>query len=59
MNDWMDAAWLDFVDEISPHSFNADGLKLLKAAWLHGARAAIDKAVTLSKAPTSSEPEGR
>jgi hypothetical protein len=43
MSDWMTDQWQDFVDanDIDTDEMPKDALKLLKEAWLHGARSAI------------------
>lgn len=43
MSDWMNDEWQDFVDvqRIDTDAMPPEALKLLKEAWLHGARAAI------------------
>lgn len=43
MIDWMDEEWQDFIDaqRIDTDTMPPDALKLLKEAWLHGARSAI------------------
>lgn len=40
---WMNDEWQDFVDanDIDTDAMPKEALRLLKEAWLHGARAAI------------------
>lgn len=43
MSTWMDDDWQDFVDTqgIDTDAMPKDQLRLLKEAWLHGARSAV------------------
>jgi len=44
MADWMDEAWNDFQNRMCEGDETTRELRLLKEAWLHGARTAIAKA---------------
>jgi hypothetical protein len=47
MTDWTDEGWNDFADEFLADQPSKATLLLLKEAWLHGARHAIDRAVSV------------
>lgn len=40
MNDWLDDGWEDFADRFLDDQTSAQ-VRLLKEAWLHGARTAL------------------
>jgi hypothetical protein len=45
IKDWADDGWNDFAAECLADEPSKATLLLLKQAWLHGARTAIDKAL--------------
>lgn len=44
MNDWTDVGWNDFESRMLEGDETKQQVRLLKEAWLHGARTAIDQA---------------
>jgi hypothetical protein len=57
VKDWADEGWLDFESRMLEGDETSSQVRLLKAAWLHGARHAIDQAVSVvsDSAPTAIE----
>lgn len=44
MTDWTDTGWLDFESRMMEGDETRSQVLLLKEAWLHGARTALDHA---------------
>jgi len=59
MSDWMDDGWIEFADgfleNISAAAATDEVRQLLKEAWLHGARTAVEQAQTLVNASLETE----